>query len=246
MMQREAWMEIETRKPQTHARRRRKGYAEFQSPAWYAVGGLVVGWVLRFWVRRFQAIGAERVPTSGGAFVISNHTTGMDPFLLGWPLRARKPLGPGKIELFANPVFAYIMRKIGMFPLRQGVADSGAVRAMVQLFRAGRLVIVYPEGGRSMSEETTPFVPDFARLVIKLKAPVIPAGIAGGVQLMPVGSYVPKPNTPVVVVYGEPFELTEYYDRKLTPELAEEASEVMRRRVLELIREARTRIDAQS
>jgi hypothetical protein len=39
---------------------------------------------------------------------------------------------------------------------------------------------VFPEGGRSNNGELQPFIPDFARLIIKLKAPLVPAAVAGG------------------------------------------------------------------
>lgn len=213
--------------------RRHKGWSEQQSVFWFRVACVLVGLLLRFWVRGYRAIGADNVPSAGGAFLIANHTTAMDPFLLGYPVRQRMPRGPGKIELFKNPIFSYFMRKIGMFPLRQDVADAAAVRAMVELYRHGRLVIIYPEGGRSPSGAMKPFNPAFTRLVIKLKAPIMPAAIAGGRELLPIGSLLPRPNTPVVVAYGEPFDLSQFYGRELTPEVLQEATAILEERVAE-------------
>ena len=108
----------------------------------------------------------------------------MDPFLLGVPVRWRMLRGPGKEELFVSPFFGYLMKKIGMFPLRQSVADAAAVRTMVEIFRSGKVVVVYPEGGRSDSGELMAFSPDFARLMIRMKALIVPAGIAGARELL--------------------------------------------------------------
>jgi 1-acyl-sn-glycerol-3-phosphate acyltransferase len=163
----------------------------------------------------------------------------MDPFLLAYPLKTRMLRGPGKVELFQNPLFGYIMRKIGMFPIQQGSRDAGAVRTMVEFYRNGRLVLVFPEGGRSEDGELQPFFPDFARLIIKLKAPLVPAAVAGGNALLPMGSYIPKPNTSVVVGFGPPFDLSQFYDRPLTDELTGEAAALMRERVARLLAEAR-------
>lgn len=215
--------------------RPRRSRVDEQSVFWFRFGCILVGLLLKYWIRRFQAYGVEHVPASGGVFLISNHTTGMDPFLLGYPVRRRMPRGPGKLELFVNPIFGYFMRQIGMFPLKQDVQDAGAVRSMVELYRGGKLVIVYPEGGRSESGDLMPFVPGFARLVIKMKALVVPAAIAGGKDLLPIGSYVPRPNTAVTVVYGEPFELNEFYGRKLSDEDAELAAEKLHQRVADLL-----------
>jgi 1-acyl-sn-glycerol-3-phosphate acyltransferase len=218
-------------------------WADQQSIFWYRLGHRVFSALFRFWVRRFHAIHPEHVPQRGGAFLIANHTSGIDPFVLGVPVRWRMLRGPGKEELFANPVFGYLMKKIGMFPLRQSVADAAAVRTMVEIFRSGKVVVVYPEGGRSDSGELTSFSPDFARLMIRMKALIVPAGISGARELLPIGSRVPRPNTAVVVVYGEPFELTQVYGVKVTDEMASQAATLMYDHVAELVAEARRRRD---
>lgn len=240
MMQREESVSSDT----AHQRRRRKTWADEQSVYWYQVTQVLVGLLLRLWIRRFRAIGAENVPTSGGLFLVANHTSALDPFLLGYPVKQRLLGGPGKVGLFRNPVVAYFMRKIGIFPLRQGEADAGAVRTMVQLFRASKAIIVYPEGGRSETGELKPFTPDFARLVIRLRAPVVPAALAGARDVLPIGSLVPRPNKRVVVQYGEPFELSEYYERELTDAVVREANGVLEERVRELLARAREELTA--
>lgn len=228
-------MSTETRRAGGRGTRRKRSLSDLQSPVWFDFGAWVVGVVLRFWIRRYRAIGAENVPDSGGAFVIANHTSGMDPFLLGYPIRRLRPLGPGKTEIFTNPVFSYVMRKLGIFPLRQGVADANAVRSMVELYRAGRVMMVFPEGGRSRDGALQPFLPDFARLVIKLRARIVPAGMVGARDVVPIGHYLPRRNVSVAVAYGEPFELSEYYDRKLTTEDTQEAALLLQQRVVEMI-----------
>jgi 1-acyl-sn-glycerol-3-phosphate acyltransferase len=184
-------------------------------------------------------LGLEHIPRTGGAFLIANHTSSLDPIVLGVPVNGRLLTGPGKIELFEKPFFAYVLRLLGMFPLRQGGADAAAVRTMVEFFRAGRIVIVYPEGGRSENGEIQPFNPDFARLVLKLQAPVVPAGIAGVKELLPIGSWLPHMNRPVVVAYGEPIDLSPYYGRHPSPEQIEQASTLMFERVSALVQYAR-------
>jgi 1-acyl-sn-glycerol-3-phosphate acyltransferase len=220
---------------------RHSRWVDQQSIFWYRLVFLVASLLARFWVRRFQAVHAEHVPQRGGAFLIANHTSGMDPFVLGVPVRWRMLRGPGKELLFVNPVFSYLMKKIGIFPLRQSVADAAAVRTMVEIYRSGKVVAVYPEGGRSDSGELQPFYPDFARLMIRMKALIVPAGIAGARELLPIGSWIPRPNTAVVVVYGEPFELSQFYGGKVTDEMAAEAATIMHDRVAELVVEARRR-----
>src|SRR5436305_4249295 len=88
-------------------------WSQVQSRKFYRFGQAVMALFIRFWIRRYRFIDVENVPRSGGAFLIANHRSGMDPLLLGGAVSHRMLSGPGKEELFANPVFAYLMRKIG-------------------------------------------------------------------------------------------------------------------------------------
>lgn len=225
--------------PRTNEARRPRRWTEVQSVTFYRCMRLLARIFFQVWARGYRAIGLEHIPPSGGAFLIANHTSALDPVVLGVSVTSRVMTGPGKIELFENPVSAYILRKIGIFPLRQDATDAAAVRAMVEFYRAGRIVIVYPEGGRSDSGEIQPFNPDFARLMLKLQAPVIPAGIAGVQELLPIGSSLPRIGRPVVVAYGEPIDLSPFYGRHPTPEQVEQASSLLFERVSDLVQYAR-------
>jgi 1-acyl-sn-glycerol-3-phosphate acyltransferase len=212
-----------------------------QSEAWYRVIKFLLQIIFRVYVRRFRAYGAENVPAQGAAFLVANHTSGVDPLLMGLAIPQRMLMGPGKVEIFINPVFNYVMQKIGIFPLRQNVADAAAVRTMVTAYRQGGLVVVYPEGGRSKTGQMIPFVEDFTRLVLRLRAPIVPAGIAGARDLIPPGHWLPRPNTACAVVFGEPLDLSAFYDRPLDGETLREATAVLWNRVHELAGEAEGR-----
>ncbi|HEX6506576.1 MAG TPA: lysophospholipid acyltransferase family protein [Chloroflexota bacterium] len=218
-------------------------WVEQQSVFWYRLAFVLLIGLFRLWIQCYRAVGVEHVPARGGAFLIANHTSGIDPFVIGFSVPWRMLRGPGKEELFSSPFFGYLMRKMGMFPLRLDIADAAAVRAMVEVYRSGKVVVVYPEGGRTDSGEMREFSPELARLIIRLKAPIVPAGIAGARDVLPIGSLLPRPRTPVVVVFGEPFELSEFYGGKVSREAAEQAAVIMHDRVAALVAVARRELD---
>ena len=222
-------------------RKGRKRWADEQSVLFYRMAFIVFHTIYRFWVRCYRSFGEENVPKSGSIFVLANHTTGMDPFLLGYGALDRMLCGPGKIELFVSPFWGWAMRKIGMFPLRQKVADAASVRTMIELYRSGRAVVIFPEGGRSRTGELQPFVPDVTRLMIRMKARAVPCAVAGGTQLLPMGARFIRRRTPVVVGFGPEIDLSEFYSRQLTPELVAEATELLHDRVAALLTEAERR-----
>lgn len=227
----------------TASRRGRHGsWVNQQSPLLYRIAYTAFMPFFRYWLRSFRVVGVEHVPREGGMFLIANHTSAMDPIILGFAVRHRMLRGPGKVELFRDPVTSWIIRKLGIFPLSRNGADAAGVRAMVELYRSGKLVAVYPEGGRSESGELKPVEPGFARLAIRLKAPLIPAAIAGGKELLPIGSVLPRRGTSVAVVFGEVFELDTFYGKPLTPETLGEAANVIQDRIARLLVIAREEV----
>jgi 1-acyl-sn-glycerol-3-phosphate acyltransferase len=214
--------------------------ADQQSLFWYRVAHTLIGVALRLWIRRFKAVGQEDIPREGGLFLIANHESGFDPFVVSYPVQWRLIRGPGKIELFVNPFFGYLMKGLGMFPLRQGTTDTAAVRAMVELYRKGRVVLVYPEGGRTDDGNLQPFMPEFARLMLRMKARMLPVGVDGVREALPIGRFVPLFNSPIAVAFGEPFDLSEFYGRPVTDELVREVATYLRDRVAAMIAVAET------
>lgn len=223
-------------KSQNRPAARRRG--DKQSRWLYGTVRALLRLIFRFYIRRYRAYGAENIPESGAAFLLANHTSGIDPLLIGVAIPQRTLIGPGKVQLFANPVFAYVMEKIGIFPLHQGVTDAAAVRTMVEAFRKGRIVLVYPEGGRSRTGEMIPFVDGLTRLLIRLEARIIPVGIAGASAVLPVGSWIPRADTACAVVIGETFDLSEFGNRPLNTDVLTEATGVLWNRVHDLVLEA--------
>ena len=71
------------------------------------------------------------------------------------------------------------------------------------------------------------FKPGAAAMAIKAKVPVVPAAIYKQ----------PKPFRMAHILYGKPFELSEFYDKKLTEEEIAEADEIIKNKILGLKRE---------
>ena len=115
---------------------------------WRALFPLFRGaaWLLAPW----RIEGAERIPTTGGYILVSNHINWKDPpwleFALGHAIRFM-----AKHELFEVPVIGFALRAIGAFPVRRGEADRGALQMALRVLEAGQPVGFFPEGHRSES-----------------------------------------------------------------------------------------------
>ncbi len=138
----------------------------------FLLGGLVgvlSGWEVR---------GREHVPPSGGVIVASNHISFWDPPLVG-TAAIRELHFLAKEELFRPPVLGSLIRALNAIPIRRGVADLSGLTKAMDVLRAGRALIMFPEGTRARDGELHAARPGVGMLAVATDARVVPAYIAG-------------------------------------------------------------------
>lgn len=191
---------------------------------------------------RWRREGLENVPGHGPLIVIINHLSMLDVLALGVAL-TRRGLFPGthlftvaKRELFRYPILSFLLPLIGMFPLDRGRIDLHAMRAIISVFRESKMLGIAPEGARSATGRLQLFQPVVAKIAISRRVPILPVGVIGTDCAAPIGIKIPNP-VPISLHFGPVFELSEYYDRELTPEVLDDAAWQMRAHVAELLPE---------
>lgn len=191
---------------------------------------------------RWRVEGLEHIPKRGPLFVILNHVSFMDPFIVGTAL-VRGGLQPGaniftvsKRELFAFAPLGWLFGTVGMFPIDREGMDARAIRTMLTHLNAGRMIAISPEGTRSPTGKLQAFQPVLAKMVIARRVPILPVGLIGAAESMPVGAKLPRPKQ-ITVRIGAPFELSEYYGKFLSEEDLKAAAAEMRAHVAALLPE---------
>ncbi|PZN13190.1 MAG: 1-acyl-sn-glycerol-3-phosphate acyltransferase [Bacillota bacterium] len=134
-------------------------------------------WLLFTLVFRWDVRGLEHVPKGGPLLVVANHFSWLDPPLVGTVL-PRKVHFMAKHELFRYPLFGWLLRRVGAFPVRRGHPDRQALRHSLELLRRGEVVGLFPEGTRSRGA-LGPFEPGAGLLALRSGAPVLPVAIEG-------------------------------------------------------------------
>lgn len=141
-------------------------------------------------------------PPDGGYVVAANHTSFLDPVILGGSLRERV------IYLMTEVVWR--SRALGWFyrwnrtiPLSVRGGNRDALRAARSVLQQGRVIGIFPEGG--ISRDGLPMLgsPGAVSLVLNEGRPIVPVGIIGAADVLPPGAMFPRPRR-VVVRYGEP------------------------------------------
>ena len=100
-----------------------------------------------------RIVGRERVPREGGLLVVSNHISFADPPLLGTAM-PRPVEFMTMAEMFRKPWLAKLLRTVGCFPIDRTRIDHGAAREAIRRLRAGRCVVIFPEGGIRDGEQS--------------------------------------------------------------------------------------------
>jgi 1-acyl-sn-glycerol-3-phosphate acyltransferase len=201
-------------------------------PGWY-LAIRILGTPLAVTYLRLRWSGSRHIPRQGPALLVSNHLSNLDPFMLaaGCP---RTLQFMAKRELFDNPLLRFILPRWGVVPLDRARADVEAARIALRLLRAGKMLVIFPEGTRSRDGRLGAFKTGVANIALKMRVPIVPASIVGTDRVLPPGARWPRPR-PVRVRYGPAFDLAVFYDAPRTSETLEAATALIRERVATLL-----------
>jgi 1-acyl-sn-glycerol-3-phosphate acyltransferase len=127
---------------------------------------------------RLEVLAPCRLPKSGAAIVVCNHTSGLDPHLIQSPCPRLITWMMAKeyYDLwYLKPVF----EQLGVIPVTRSGRDMSAMRAAMRALENGQLVGIFPEGRIETSREMLPFQTGVALMAMKTGVPVYPAYLDG-------------------------------------------------------------------
>jgi 1-acyl-sn-glycerol-3-phosphate acyltransferase len=175
-----------------------------------------------------KVYGRDNVPDEGGALMVSNHQSFLDPAALGAQLR--RPMSYlAKADLWKNKLFGWLITHLYAFPVQQGKGDKGAIQETIARLQEGHLLNIFPEGSRTEDGELLPIQKGVALVIRKAKVPVVPAVIDGSFKAWPKGKIVPGRH-PVRILYGKPIRM-DHMDAK---EILAEVDRLFREMLAEL------------
>jgi 1-acyl-sn-glycerol-3-phosphate acyltransferase len=148
-----------------------------------------------------RASGQSNLPASGGVLLVTNHLSYLDVFVIGIPLRRRLNY-VARSTLFV-PVLGALIRLLGGFPIQRDGMGASGLKETLRRLKWGGVVVLFPEGTRSIDGRVAPIKAGIAVLVKKARVPIVPAGIAGTFEAWPRGQRFPHPH-PIRTVYGPP------------------------------------------
>lgn len=156
--------------------------------------------VFGIWLR-YRARGIEHLPQAGGALLLINHQSFLDPLLVGLPLN--RPVSYlARDSLFRVPVIGHILRNTYVMSINREAASTTSLREAIRRLDAGFYVGIFPEGTRTTDGHVGELKPGFVALMRRTQVPVIPVGVVGAYESYPKGRPFPFPGK-VRVVFGK-------------------------------------------
>jgi 1-acyl-sn-glycerol-3-phosphate acyltransferase len=183
---------------------------------------------------RIRCHGRERLPEQGGALVLSNHQSHLDPVLLGLACDRRLNF-LARDTLFRFAPFRWLIRSLDAIPIdREGLGMSGLKETLRRL-KHEEMVLIFPEGTRTRDGEVAPLKPGFSALAKRAKVPLVPVAIEGAFEAWPRWRMFPGVGV-IQMEIGRPIlpaEIGDVSDRELVA--------VVQRRIEECLAAARRR-----
>ena len=152
---------------------------------------------------RARADGLNLVPSSGGALVVANHQSFLDPMFAGYALE-REVYYMARDSLFRSKIFGALIRSVNAFPVKRSSADIGAIKESLRLLKKGNLVLVFPEGTRTCDGSIGPLQPGAVMIACKAGVPIVPLAIDGAFDAWPRNRRWPNLFVSVRVIFGTP------------------------------------------
>ncbi len=128
-------------------------------------------------VRRWKVIGDPHLPP-GGLILIANHVSYWDPVVIGCAID-RNIFFMAKEELFHIPVLAWIIKKLGAFPVQRSGGGRASIKMALEIVKDGNVVGIFPEGTRSKTGELLNPHLGAAMLALKGGVPLLPVAVSG-------------------------------------------------------------------
>ncbi|HKN65539.1 MAG TPA: lysophospholipid acyltransferase family protein [Gemmatimonadaceae bacterium] len=189
----------------------------------YALLRSIAGIALRWFYRRIDVVGLERLPRNVPLLLVCNHPNALvDAMLVAWAVPRRVVL-TAKATLFSHPALATLLNWVGVVPLvRKSDIEKGTVQgsrdpqrnarafgALRAVLRRGGAVVIFPEGISHDHPSLAPLKTGAARVALEARD----EARVEHLHIVPVGLTFERkdaPRTRVLVQIGEAIALDQW------------------------------------
>jgi 1-acyl-sn-glycerol-3-phosphate acyltransferase len=155
-------------------------------------------------VFRLEIRGRENVPAHGPFVLAPVHRSNLD-FILASTVTRTRMRYMGKASIWKWKPGGKFVSMLGGFPVHRGTADRESLRTCLAVIENGEPLVMFPEGTRRSGPTVSDLFDGPAYVAARAGVPIVPVGIGGSSEAMPVGAKLIKPHK-VAMVIGEPID----------------------------------------
>ncbi|MFH1552054.1 MAG: lysophospholipid acyltransferase family protein [Candidatus Omnitrophota bacterium] len=157
---------------------------------------------------RMRIVGRDNLPEPP-FIVASNHTSLLDPPLVGVVCKKYLVDFVVKQELFEFPVIGEWTKRVRCVPVRRGDNSIKGLRETLRRIKAGHVVGIFPEGTRSIDGSLQEAKTGTGFLMAMARVPVVPVYVFGSSTAFPKGRGI-KLGAEVGAIVGKPMYPDEF------------------------------------
>lgn len=173
---------------------------------------------LKFWQKSLLCIaniifpskiyGKENIP-DGKVVIVSNHFSVVDPVQY-LNIGKDRPYYLAKKEIAKNKFSSWLFRSFGAIPIDRDKPDMKAMLGAIRVLKDNQKLLIFPEGTRNKTgtSDLQPLKGGAGVFSTMTKAPIVPCMILKKTRAF----------RKTKIIIGKPFELCEFYDKKLSDE----------------------------
>jgi 1-acyl-sn-glycerol-3-phosphate acyltransferase len=147
----------------------------------------------------------ELLPESGGALIVANHVSYLDPPMV--TVSFRKPIYCLARKSLFKGFLGWLLPRIQVLPVDRGKGDLASIKRILHLLKEGNRVLIFPEGTRSPDGTLQAAEAGIGFIIAKCEVPVVPVRIFGAYECWPRGATRPRPGR-ITIVTGPPVDFS--------------------------------------
>lgn len=154
---------------------------------------------------KLNVAGIENLPKKNNFIVVANHTSYLDPFILGAAI-------PKKIYWLAvRDLFKTSSLMRWFFHVTGAMPDGKSSENLIHLLTKNKIVGLFPEGIRTYDGKLNEFRRGAALLALRTGRPIVPCAILGAYEAFPRSAKFPK-FRPIKIKIGKPQYLLKEFE----------------------------------
>ncbi|MBD3343792.1 MAG: hypothetical protein GF401_01865 [Chitinivibrionales bacterium] len=150
---------------------------------WNIVSFPLVEW-LKINYNLSMAPGSGKFPTPP-FFVISNHNTFFDPWILGGHSMSPFAIMCNDDAFRGSVIQKWYLNSIGAFPKKKGASDFSAMKKTITILKNGYAVCIFPEGQTSWDGETQLIYKGLEKIIQRARCPLMVFRLQGNFLTKP-------------------------------------------------------------